>query len=110
MRLLFDHNLSSRLVSRLTDRYPNASHVALVGLERAADLAVWTYAETNDYIIVTKDSDFNDVSVLRGFPPKVIWLHLGNCTTNDVERVLRDSYETIEAFATDPTLGVLELL
>jgi predicted nuclease of predicted toxin-antitoxin system len=48
MRLLFDHNLSSRLVSRLTDRYPNASHVALVGLERAADLAVWTYAETND--------------------------------------------------------------
>ena len=78
MKLLFDHNLSSRLVSRLTHRYPNASHVGLVGLERAADLTVWRYAQTNDYIIVTKDSDFNDVSVLRGFPPKVIWLHLGS--------------------------------
>jgi predicted nuclease of predicted toxin-antitoxin system len=109
MKLLFDHNLSSRLVSRLADRYPNASHVVFVGLERASDLTVWNYAQTNDYIIVTKDSDFNDVSVLRGFPPKVIWLHLGNCITDDVERVLRDSYEMIEAFASDPTLGVLEL-
>jgi predicted nuclease of predicted toxin-antitoxin system len=54
MKLLFDHNLSPRLVSRLADRYPNASHVALVGLDRASDLIVWTYAQTNDYIISRK--------------------------------------------------------
>jgi len=80
MKLLFDHNLSPRLVQRLADLYPGASHVALGGLDRATDLAVWTYAQTNEYVIVTKDSDFNDVSVLRGFPPKVIWLRLGNCS------------------------------
>ena len=44
MKLLFDHDLSPRLVRRLADLYPNASHVALVGLDRATDLAVWTYA------------------------------------------------------------------
>jgi predicted nuclease of predicted toxin-antitoxin system len=109
MKLLFDHNLSPRLVQRLHDRYPTTTHVVLVGLERAPDLTVWTYAQTHDYMIVTKDSDFNDVSVVRGFPPKIIWLHLGNCTTTDVERILRDNYETIEAFAGDGTLGVLEL-
>jgi len=109
MKLLFDHNLSPRLVRRLADLYPNASHVALVGLERATDVAVWLYAQTNDYLIVTKDSDFNDVSVLRGFPPKVLWLHLGNCTTGDIEAVLRRSYATIVDFVNDPTMGVLEI-
>jgi predicted nuclease of predicted toxin-antitoxin system len=110
MRLLFDHNLSPRLVHRLTDLYPDTSHVFLVGLDRASDLAVWAYAQTNDSIIVTKDSDFSDVSVLRGFPPKVIWLRLGNCTTSDVERTLRNGYAAIDGFANDPTVGVLELL
>ena len=110
MRLLFDHNLSPRLVRRLADLYPDSSHLFLVGLERGSDLVVWMYAQTNDYIIVTKDSDFSDVSVLRGFPPKVIWLRLGNCITSDVERTLRYGYAAIEAFANDPTGGVLELV
>lgn len=99
MRLILDHNLSPRLVHHLVDLYPEISHVSLVGLDRAADMIVWDYAQTNHYIIVTKDSDFSDVSVLRGFPPKVIWLRLGNCTTNDVERTLRHGYATIAAFA-----------
>jgi predicted nuclease of predicted toxin-antitoxin system len=110
MRLLFDHNLSPRLVHRLADRYPDTSHVFLVGSDRASDLTVWVYAQTNNYIIVTKDSDFSDVSVLRGFPPKVIWLRLGNCTTNAVERTLRNGYAAIDTFANDPIVGVLELL
>ncbi len=109
MKLLFDHNLSPRLVNRLMDLYPNASHVFLVELDRATDLAVWMYAQTNDYLIVTKDSDFSDMSVVRGFPPKVIWVRLGNCTTSDVERTLCNGYTAIDTFANDPTVGVLEL-
>ena len=110
MKLFFDHNLSPRLVQRLADCYPDASHVALVGLERASDMTVWTYAQSNDYIIVTKDSDFNDISVLRGFPPKVIWLQLGNCTTRDLEAALRRNEAAIRTFATDPTVGVLVII
>lgn len=63
MKLLLDHNLSPRLVNRLIDLYPNASHVFLVELDRVTDLAIWMYAQTNDYLIVTKDSDFSDMSV-----------------------------------------------
>jgi len=65
MRLLFDQNLSPTLVQRLSDLYSDASHVSLVGLDRASDEAVWSYALTNDYIIVTKDADFSDASVVR---------------------------------------------
>ena len=110
MKLLFDHNLSPRLVHRLADVYSDTSHVFLVGLDRASDMAVWNYAQTNHYIIVTKDSDFSDVSVLRGFPPKVIWLRLGNCTTSDVERTMRSGFAAIDAFANDPSVGILELI
>ena len=110
MKLLFEHNLSPHLVHRLADLYPDTSHVFLIGLDRASDMAVWNYAQSHGYIIVTKDSDFSDVSVLRGFPPKVIWLRLGNCTTSDVERTLRTGFSAIEAFATDPSVGILELV
>jgi predicted nuclease of predicted toxin-antitoxin system len=109
-RLLFDHNLSPRLVERLADRYPGAQHVAAVGLERATDAEVWAYAGAHGCAIVTKDSDFNDTAVLRGSPPKVIWLRLGNCTTGDVERALRGAAEAVVAFLADPVAGVLELV
>lgn len=101
MRLLFDQNLSPRLVQRLTDLYPETTHVSLVGLDRASDAAVWEYAWTTNSIIVTKDADFSDIIVLRGFPPKVLWLRLGNCTTIDIEQALRRAHAQITAFATD---------
>lgn len=109
MKLLFDHNLSPRLVNRVADLFPGASHAALVGLDRASDADVWAYAQTNDYIIVSKDSDFGDMSVLRGFPPRMILLRLGNCKTGDIESALRSSHAAITSFAQDPVAGVLEV-
>jgi predicted nuclease of predicted toxin-antitoxin system len=109
VKLLFDHNLSPKLPRRLSVLFPVSTHVADVGLERATDIDVWTYAATNAFVIVTKDSDFNDIGTLRGFPPKIIWLRLGNCTTSDVERTLRAAQPTITEFIADPSAGVLEL-
>jgi predicted nuclease of predicted toxin-antitoxin system len=110
VRLLFDHNLSDRLVYRLRDLYADATHVALVGLERATDDDIWQYARDNDYIIVTKDSDFRDLSVLRGFPPRVVWLRIGNCSTGEIERPLRRSHATMAAFESESTTGLLTLI
>ena len=110
MRLLLDHNLSPRLVARLADTFARVTHVSMVGLDRASDGEVWAYAAANDYAIVTKDADFSELSVLRGVPPKVIWLRLGNCTTEDVARVLGAADSLIEDFFVDPEAGVLELL
>ncbi len=110
MRLLFDQNLSRRLVDRLAAIFPNASHVLLAGLDRAPDEVVWAYARANDYAIVTKDADFNDYRVLHGFPPKVQWLRLGNCSTSRIEAAMREHCSYIEAFLADTVNGVLTVL
>ncbi|MCR4277918.1 MAG: DUF5615 family PIN-like protein [Candidatus Berkelbacteria bacterium] len=107
MRLLFDHNLSPRLVNYLQNDFPDSSHVALLDLERSSDQAVWQYAKTHSYIIVSKDTDFNDFVTLFGFPPKVIWLRVGNCTTSQVLKILQTQKETLHQFSNDPASGLL---
>lgn len=109
MKLLLDHNLSPRLVSRLADVFGEVEHVLFAGLERASDQIVWDYARQHGYTIVTKDSDFSELSVWQGFPPKVVWLQVGNCTTTQIEAVLRSRLTVIAAFSADPEAGVLVL-
>jgi predicted nuclease of predicted toxin-antitoxin system len=109
MKLLFDQNLSPRLVTRLAGLFPDSSHVQTEGLDCADDDQVWEHARLNGFAIVTKDADYNSLSVLRGSPPKVIWLLLGNCTTSQVEVVLRARFADIEAFELDPSVGTLAL-
>jgi predicted nuclease of predicted toxin-antitoxin system len=74
MKLLFDQNLSPRLVSMLSDQYPGCAHVEAHALDQATDEAVWMFARTHGYTLVTKDSDFHELSLLRGAPPKVVWI------------------------------------
>ena len=77
--------------------YPGSSQVALLGLERASDTAIWAYARQHDLIIVTKDSDFADLSALYGQPPKVILLKTGNQPWQIIARNLIDRRELLEA-------------
>jgi predicted nuclease of predicted toxin-antitoxin system len=109
MKLLFDHNLSPRLVDRLADIYPNSQHLFLIALDKADDQSVWEYARQSGFIVVTRNADFNELSILRGFPPKVIWIRRGNCSTNQIEDILRSHLEDIQAFEKKPNLGVLTL-
>lgn len=109
MKLLFDQNLSYVLVARLADLYPQSAHVRDLGLESADDEAVWNHARQHDFIIVSKDSDFRQRSFLRGAPPKIVWLSIGNCSTNRIEELLRASSTQIFEFAPDLTSSFLEL-
>lgn len=109
MKLLLDQNLSPRLVRRLADLYPNSSHVAEVGLDRSLDKEVWNYARQHGYLIVTKDVDFSELSLLQGFPPKVVWIRRGNCSTQDIELILRANFNSIKAMNEDASTGILEL-
>ncbi len=109
MKLLFDQNLSPKLVANLADLFPDSSHVQAAGLDRATDAEVWEYARLNAFVIVSKDEDFSDLSVMRGSPPKVVWLQIGNCTTRQVEALFRSRFADIAAFAEDSSAGVLLL-
>src|SRR5438876_1081916 len=109
MKLLFDQNLSPKLVNRLADLFPGSSHVQAEALDCATDDQVWEHARLNGFAIVTKDADYNNLSVVRGSPPKVIWLLLGNCTTAQVEAVFRARFPDIGAFENDSSVGTLVL-
>ncbi len=109
MNLLFDQNLSPSLVEALSDLFPNSSHVQSVGLDCSPDTRLWSFARDNNFVIVTKDGDFSDRCALFGYPPKVIWLRLGNCTTNDIEVALRNHHHQIEAFGDDTESGVITI-
>ena len=109
MKLLLDQNLSPRLVTQLADIYPDSIHVQTVGLDHAPDEVVWNYARQQDYIIVTKDANFHERSILFGFPPKVVWISHGNCSTNQIEAMLRQNHAQIQLFSANNNLGCFAL-
>jgi predicted nuclease of predicted toxin-antitoxin system len=102
VKLLFDQNLSFRLVDRLRDVYPDSEHVRFVGLASADDAEVWDYAARNRMLIVSKDSDFRQRSFLFGAPPKVVSVALGNCSTAMIELAMRRHFTDLQQFEADP--------
>ena len=98
MKLLFDENLSPRLVGALADVYPDSAHVHQCGLGSTDDAAIWKYAKDNSFTIVSKDSDFQERSVLQGYPPKIIWLRATNCTSAEIENLLRAAVPLVARF------------
>jgi len=91
-------------VERLLETFPGTTQVRLLGLDQAADKEIWEYARNNDFVIVTKDSDFHEFSILYGPPPKVMWLKIGNSTTNAVAQRLRAAVCRGVGAATPPRL------
>ena len=109
MKLLFDQNLSPRLPRLLADIYPDSVHVRDIGLRDADDLTIWQYAGLQGYTIVSKDSDFQQRSLLVGWPPKFIWLRVGNCTVAKTETLLRTYSAAIHTFDLDDSKSHLML-
>lgn len=95
MKLLLDENLSRRLVPLLLTAYPNTTQIALLKLETANDREIWEFAKANDFIIVTRDSDFHELATLYGAPPRIIWLKTGNQSKASTLRSLLDHKEQI---------------
>ncbi len=110
MRLLFDENLSPKLVAALADVFPDSAHVDRVGLGSVPDSDVWEYAKAQGFILASKDSDFYDKSALYGQPPKVIWIRRGNCSNRQIQLLLRNKAAVIMAFEQAPELSCLRIM
>ena len=79
------------------------------GLAGGSDRAIWQHASDHELVIVSKDEDFQQLSVLYGAPPKVIWIRLGNCSTADIIRLLRARRDEIDRFVADEEATFLAL-
>jgi predicted nuclease of predicted toxin-antitoxin system len=109
MKLLLDENLSRRIVPFLQDYYPESTQVILAGLEHENDRVVWEYAREHGFVIVTKDDDFNTLLSLRGYPPKLIRLAMGNCNNQHVLGILIHQYDLIISTLKQEHIGLIEL-
>ena len=109
MKLLFDQNLSHRLLPALEDLFPDSLHVRLLGLAEADDLAIWNHAVKHDLVIVTQDSDYSDWNKLRGAPPKIVWLRCGNTSVDQMHAKLRNAEDRIRLLNSDFEVDVVEV-
>lgn len=110
MNLLFDQNISPKLVKQLEDIFPEAKQVRQLALENASDSEIFDYAKRHNFAIVTFDSDFVDLNVVKGVPPKIIWLRTGNLTTKSLSEFFHKNIEVIQEFLISEENEILELI
>lgn len=110
MKLLLDENLSDRIVNRIIDLYPDSDHVKTFALMNTDDGVIWEYAKANDFVIVSKDSDFHQRSLLYGHPPNFIYLRIGNSPTSKIVGILRDNFDIISQFGDMESESILLLI
>jgi predicted nuclease of predicted toxin-antitoxin system len=110
MKLLLDENLSRRLLPALQAEFPGSSQVALLGLEQVDDRGVWEYARAHDFVIVSKDADFQDLQAAWGYPPKIILIALGNCFNQSILHALTNSASQLQETLAQELIGLVELV
>jgi predicted nuclease of predicted toxin-antitoxin system len=110
MKLLLDENISWKLVKMLSPIYGDCCHVDLIGLGAPADdFYIWNYALDNKYIIVTKDKDFRTLLEMKGFPPKIVLLKIGNKNSKELLDLLIKIKPLIEDLENND-YGLLEII
>jgi predicted nuclease of predicted toxin-antitoxin system len=110
MKLLFDQNISFKIVRLIEELFPESKQVIHLGLHDQSDLDIFEFARKNDFTIVTFDADFVDISIVRGTPPKIIWLRTGNLTTPAIATLLNAHHVTILNFIQTEPDAILEIL
>ena len=99
MKLLFDENLLPKLPRLLATEFPHSLHGRDIGIKGFPDEMIWEYAKNNDFTVISKDSDFYQRALLYGYPPKLIWLRIGNCNRELLLKLIIKHKEKIKQFS-----------
>jgi predicted nuclease of predicted toxin-antitoxin system len=102
MKLLFDQNISFRIEKKLSLIFSESKHVSSLNLMNVNDIEIWNFAKKENFVIVTFDSDFYDISLINGCPPKIVWIRKGNLTTNQIISILEEKHLLIRNFIKNP--------
>ncbi|WP_293742613.1 DUF5615 family PIN-like protein [uncultured Pedobacter sp.] len=109
MKLLFDQNISFRIIKLIQFAFPQGEQIRKLNLENKSDKEIWTFAGQNGFTIVTFDADFYEFSNLYGHPPKIIWFRTGNNTTLSISQILLTKKELIIEFIKQAEFSCLEI-
>lgn len=109
MKLLLDQNISHRICQNIRACFEEVTSIKAQGLTDANDFVIWQFAQNQGYTIVTFDEDMFNISQLRGYPPKIIWLRIGNATNDTIAQLLIQHAERINYFVENEAIGCLEI-
>jgi predicted nuclease of predicted toxin-antitoxin system len=108
MKILFDQNISNRIVAKLSATMPDSTHIKSVGLTDASDYEIFMYAREQGYdVVVSRDDDLIKLVNQFGHPPKIIHLRTGNANTNSLAAILNKHKDAIIEFITDTNQSIL---
>lgn len=110
MKLLFDQNISFRILSKIKVNFPNAKQVRQLGIENYSDINIWKFAKENEFTIVTFDADFYDLSNFKGFPPKIIWFRFGNAKGDFIADIINSRILILKDFVSSPEYSEIACL
>jgi predicted nuclease of predicted toxin-antitoxin system len=110
VKLLFDQNISFRILSKIKVNFPDAKQVRQLGIENYSDIDIWKFAKENEFTIVTFDADFYDLSNFKGFPPKIIWFRFGNTKTDLIADIINSRNLIIKDFVSSPEYSEIACL
>lgn len=110
MNLLFDQNISPRILRVLPPEFSNCQQVRFAGLENSSDFEIFQYARKNHFSIVTFDSDFIDLNAMYGTPPKIIYLNTGNLTTKAISQLVTNNILRVAHYLSSESDNILELI
>lgn len=110
MKLLSDQNISHKVLKYLSEDFSSSTTIKKENLLNANDRTIFLFAKKNDFIIVTQDSDFNELISILGFPPKLIWFRVGNLSTGSIANLLNANYNKLETFSNNNTLGIFQFI
>lgn len=109
MKLFFDENLSFKLTHLLENEYPGSIHTRDEEFQGASDDRIWEFCKEHNFIIVSKDTDFRERSFMEGYPPKIIWLDVGNADTGTITELLKAEYQRVKRFSKQQEASLLIL-
>ncbi|MFC3416563.1 DUF5615 family PIN-like protein [Algoriphagus hitonicola] len=110
MSLLFDQNISPKILKILPLQFSGSSQVRFEGLENSSDLEIFHYAKKKHFTIVSFDSDFIDLNGIYGTPPKIIYLNTGNLITKNISDLLIKNSLRISHYIDSDSDEILELI
>lgn len=108
MKFLVDAQLPLRLARLLNQHGHDATHTSeLPNANRTLDDEVAATADTENRVVISKDRDFRNSHLLKGTPHRLLVVHTGNISNNDLLALFEANLERIVEALDEAPLAVL---
>lgn len=109
MKFLCDVHIPFKLVNHLKLLGYEAIHINNV-LDKwdTTDNKICDFADQNDFIVITKDSDFKNSFYIKKTPKKLIKINLGNISNTELIQIISENLNRFETLNNHP-LFIVEI-